>query len=263
MGISIYTTCYNILTHGFDGWEDNLKSAAQFADELIIVVNNSEDDTDSAIRVALWGFDNYKIVPANFSKLDPLFDGRLKNLGLQSCTQPWKIQLDLDETIPLWQRPLWENAFVQLQYSGAQAMAIPSVDIYKDKDHYKSINLKTYGSIGQLWRGPAGNALKPGYFINTQFSDGTELIDEKFQPARALRLYSGEKEILQNLESGNFPYVLHWGYLNLEERIKRTQQFWGAHWLQESNGSLPAHKIHTDNTTFGHYDYKPHNLRLS
>lgn len=263
MGISIYVTCYNLLTHGFDGWQDNLKSAAQFADELIIVVNNSEDDTDSAIRTALWGFNNYKIIPANFSKLDPLFDGRLKNLGLQSCSEPCKIQLDADESIGLWQRPLWENAFIQLKYSGAQAMAIPSVDIYKDANHFKSINFKAYGSIGQLWRGPAGNALKPGYFINTQFSDGTELIDEHFQPAKTLVTCLNGPNLLEDLESGNFPYVTHWGYLNIQQRIERNQKFWGAHWLQESNGTKPAHVLHDSLESFNHYEYKPHNLRLS
>jgi hypothetical protein len=260
MGISIYKSCYNILTNGFSGWEENLKNACRFADELIIVVNNSDDDTDSAIRDTLWEHKNWKVVPANFSKLDPLFDGRLKNLGLQSASHEWKLQLDLDEDIGLWQRPLWENAFMQLKFSGAKALAVPSVDIYKTLDGYKSINYKTYGSIGQLWRGPALNALKHGYFINTQFSDGTELIDENFQCASAI--LSGPKE-LSDLESGDYPFVVHYGYLSQEERIKRTEKFWGAHWLQESNGTLPAHKLHTDESTFKDYEYKPHNLRLS
>jgi len=259
MAISTYKSCYNILTNGFSGWEQNLKNACEFSEELIIVVNNSEDDTDSAIRDALWEYKNWKIVPANFSKLDPLFDGRLKNLGLQNCSHKWKLLLDLDEDVPLWQKPMWENAFMQLQFSGAKVLAVPSVDIYKTLDGYKSISYKTYGSIGQLWRGPAANALKQGYFINTKFSDGTELIDENFQMAPAV--LSGPKE-LADLESGNHIFVAHYGYLNINERIERNNRFWGAHWLAESNGTLPAHQLHTDESTFSHYEYKKHNLRL-
>ena len=108
MGISVYQTAYNILINGFSRWQDSVINSAQFADEVIIAVNTSDDDTDSAIRDILWEYKNWKIVPANFSKLDPLWDGRMKNLALQSCTQEFKIQKDLDEEIPLWQNPLWK-----------------------------------------------------------------------------------------------------------------------------------------------------------
>lgn len=260
MPVSIYQTAYNLIQNSITGWEKSIINSCQFADEVILAVNTSDDDTDSAIRDVLWEYKNWKIVPANFSKLDPFWDGRMKNLALQNCSHDWKIQKDCDETIPVWQRPLWDNAFMQLQFSGRKVLAVPSVDIYKDENHYKSINYKTYGSIGQLWRGPAGNALKQGYFINTQFSDGTELINENFQAEPAIS--SGLLD-LADLESGNSIYVLHWGYLNIQERIARTKSFWGAHWLTESDGTLPAHKIHNDESTFGHYDCKPHNLRLS
>ena len=257
--ISAYVTCYNILTHGFSGWENNLKNLCLFADEVIIVVNTSEDDTHGAIQSALWEHKNWKIISSNFSKLDPLFDSRLKNLGLQNCSFDNKLQIDLDETIPLWQRPLWDNAFFQLKFSGHKVLAVPSVDIYKGRQTYKSISYKTYGSIGQCWRGPSRNALKPGYFIDTRFSDGTELIDENFNQLSAI--VSGPCDI-KDLESGNSIFVTHWGYLKIDERIERNNKFWGAMWLQESNGTLPAHKLHVDETTFGHYDCLPHNLKL-
>lgn len=259
MGTSIYSTAYNILQNSFSRWQESVLNSVQFADEVIIAVNTSDDDTDSAIRDTLWEYKNWKIVPANFSKLDPFWDGRMKNLALQHCTQEFKIIKDLDEEIPLWQKPLWENKLFQLKFSGAKVMAVPSVDIYKTLDGYKSISYKTYGSIGQLWRGPAANALKQGYFINTKFSDGTELIDENFQMAPAV--LSGPKE-LADLESGNHIFVAHYGYLNINERIERNNRFWGAHWLAESNGTLPAHQLHTDESTFSHYEYKKHNLRL-
>lgn len=259
MSISIYFTAYNLLTHGFTGWEKNLISACKFADEVIIALNTSEDDTDVAIRNTLWEFDNWKIVPANFSKLDPLFDGRLKNLALQNTTKEFKIQMDVDESIPLWQKPLWENALFKLKFSGAKVLAVPSVDIYKTVDGYKGVNYKTYAHFGKAYRGPALGALKAGYFINTQVSDGTELIDERFQLLPAIA--SGPCDMAE-LEKGDQIFVAHWGYLNVAERIERTQKFWGAHWLQESGGTLPAHKIHNDESTFSHYEYKKHSLRL-
>lgn len=224
------------------------------------MVNKSEDETETAIKDFLAPYKNWKVIPANFSKLDPFFDGRLKNLALQNTTQEFKVQIDMDEEIGLWQRPLWENKLFQLKFSGAKVMAVPSVDLYKSLNHYKAINFKTYINIGQAYRGPSAHALKPGYFINTQISDGTELIDEKFNALPAIA--SGPCD-LAALESGNEIFVTHYGYISVAERVKRTEKFWGAHWLQESNGTLPAHKIHNDESTFGHYDYKPHNLRLT
>jgi glycosyltransferase involved in cell wall biosynthesis len=258
--ISFYTTCYNILTNGFLDWQERLKNHAEFADELIIVVNKSEDETETAVKDFLAPYKNWKVVSANFSKLDPLFDGRLKNLALQNTTQEFKVQIDLDEGIGLWQRPLWENKLLQLKFSGAKVMAVPSVDLYKDLGHYKAINWKTYVNIGQAYRGPSLKALKPGYFINTQFSDGTELIDENFNVLPAV--VSGPCD-LSALESGEEIFVNHYGYVSIEERIKRTEKFWHEHWLQESGGTLPAHKIHHDESTFSHYECKPHKLRLA
>lgn len=260
MGISTYQTAYNILTNGFSRWQESVINSCQFSDEVIIAVNTSEDDTDSAIRDTLWEYKNWKIVPANFSKLDPLWDGRMKNLALQHCTKEFKIQKDLDEIIPLWQKPLWENKLFQLKFSGAKVMAVPSVDLFNDEGHFKAINWKTYVNIGQAYRGPSAHALKPGYFINTQISDGTELIDEKFNALLAIA--SGPCD-LAALESGEEIFVLHYGYIDKQERIKRNEVFWGAHWLQESNGTKPAHVLHDSLESFNHYEYKPHNLRLS
>lgn len=260
MGISIYSTAYNILQNGFSRWQESVLNSVQFADEVIIAVNTSDDDTDSAIRDTLWEYKNWKIVPANFSKLDPFWDGRMKNLALQHCTQEFKIIKDLDEEIPLWQKPIWENKLFQLKFSGAKVMAVPSVDLYCDVNHYKSINLKTYANIGQAYRGPSANALKPGYFINTQFSDGTELIDESFNLLPAIASSSCDLAVLENCEE---IFCVHYGYIDKQERIKRNSSFWGAHWLQESNGTKPAHVLHDSLDSFNHYEYKPHNLKLS
>lgn len=257
--ISLYVTCYNILTNGFSDWKERLKSHAEFADELIVVVNKSEDETEAAIKDFLAPYKNWKVIPANFSKLDPFFDGRLKNLALQNTTKEFKVQIDMDEEIPLWQRPLWENKLFQLKFSGAKVMAVPSVDLFNDEGHFKAINWKTYINIGQAYRGPSAHALKPGYFINTQISDGTELIDEKFNVIPAIA--SGPCD-LAALESGEDIFVLHYGYIDKQERIKRNSAFWSAHWLQESNGTKPAHVLHDSLESFNHYEYKPHNLRL-
>lgn len=241
-------------------WQESVINSCLFADEVVIAVNKSTDGTEEAIRETLKNFDNWKIIPANFSRRDPLWDGRMKNLALQHCTSEFLIQKDMDETIPLWQKPLWENALFQLKFSGAKVLAVPSVDLYNGENFYKCINHKTYAHIGKAWRGPAAHALKPGYFVNTQFSDGTELIDEQFQPYGPVAT-SGPCD-LAALESGDYPYVVHWGYVDTKERVERTKKFWGEHWLTESGGTLPAHKIHLDESTFGHYTAKPHNLKI-
>ena len=121
---SIYHSAFNLIKHGFVGWENSVKNSCRFADEVIIAVNTSTDETKEKIAECLSEFSNWRIIDTDFSYQDPWLDGKIKNEALQACTQDFKIQLDLDEYIPLWQKPLWQNLAMQI-FSVTNYSALP------------------------------------------------------------------------------------------------------------------------------------------
>ena len=255
--ISIYHSAFNLIKHGFVGWQKSLTNSCLFADEIIIAINTCEDETEKEINKILKDFKNYKIINTSFDKNDPWFDGKIKNAALQECTQEFKIQLDLDEYIPLWQKPLWENLFLSLKFDSAQCYAVASIDLYKDFEHFKSINHKQYAHKGLAYRAPQKSARNIDGTINTMMSDGCDLvdIDGNFIWTKA----TPKDHSL--LESKNVPFVVHFGYVDLESRLKRNHEFWNKHWYVESGGKAPAHVIHMKHEDF-EYPYIKHNLVL-
>lgn len=254
---SIYHSAFNLIKHGFVGWETSVKNSCKFADEVIIAVNTSSDGTKEAIEETLQDFSNWKIVETDFSYQDPWLDGKIKNTALQTCTQDFKIQLDLDEYIPLWQKPLWENLAMQIALSPVQCAAVASVNLYKDWSHYSSITNKQYFHKGQAYRAPSIAARKPDGTINTKMSDGCDLVNADGQFVSTTATTNN----LQSLELGISPFVVHFGYVDLDSRLKRNHEFWHEHWYVEGGGQDPAHTIHMKHEDF-EYPYLEHKLKL-
>lgn len=257
--ISIYHSAFNLNKHGFTRWQDCLIKSCHFADEVIVAINTSEDDTEEVVKAILKKESkSHKIINTSFDYKDPWLDGKIKNKALQSCTQEFKLQLDLDEYVPLCQRPLWENMCFKLKFdSNISCIAVPSVDLYKDLNHYKSINHKQYLHKGLAFRAPQIAARNPDGTINTLMSDGCDLVDENgnFIPT------GGLDKRLEVLELNQVPFVIHLGYVDLNSRLKRNHEFWHEHWYVEGGGKSPAHKIHMKNEDF-EYPYLEHNLSL-
>lgn len=261
--ISVYHSAFNLNKHGFTGWQDCLRKSCLFADEVVVAINvsTSTDDTENAVEEILKKeAKSWKIVPTFFDSNDPWFDGKIKNAALQSCTKEFKVQLDLDEYIPTWQRPLWDNICFKLKFDQtASCLAVPSIDLYKDLNHYKSINHKQYLHKGLAYRAPQIGARKPDGTINTLMSDGCDLVDENgnFISTKAL------DNSLDALQSNQVPFVVHLGYVDLKSRLKRNHEFWHEHWHVESGGQSPAHIIHMkeDFSDFN-YQYIKHKLNL-
>ena len=259
--ISIYHSAFNLNKHGFTGWQDCLRKSCHFADEVVLAINTSEDDTeDIAKQILNKQAKSWKILNTSFDYKDPWLDGKIKNAALHSCTQEFKLQLDLDEYVPLWQRSIWDNICFKLKFdSNVSCLAIPSVDLYKDLNHYKSINHKQYLHKGLAYRAPQVGARKPDGTINTLMSDGCDLVDENgnFIPTQAIN------NSLEALESNQMPFVVHLGYVDLNSRLKRNHEFWHEHWYVEGGGQAPAHTIHMkeDLSDFD-YAHLKHNLKL-
>jgi hypothetical protein len=253
---SIYTSAFNLIKNKFN-YKFHIQNFSQFADEVIIAINTSEDNSVNEVRdFVIENCNNVYILETNFSYEDPLLDGKIKNAALQATKQDIKISLDMDEYIPLWQKYIWENIGNQLMYSQAQAVMIPSLNLYKDKEHYFSITPKWYMHKKDLYRGPVNWAKKDNGTVDTSKSDTCELIDENGNLVYCMQT-SSDIDSLRN----NNPFVVHTGYINLDNRILRNKNFWEKHWKIESGGEPPKHKVHQSLNDFQE-NYQKHNLYI-
>ena len=246
--ISIYHSAFNLNKHGFNAWQDCLISSCLFADEVVVAVNTSEDDTFEIVKNILNQYaKKHLILKTEFSYQDPWLDGKIKNAALQNCSEEFKIQLDLDEYIPTWQRQLWNNLCFKLKFDECDCYAIPSVDLYKDLNHYKSINHKQYLNKNKAYRAPQIAARKSDGTINTCISDGCDLVDEN---GNFISTKISSPNTLSYLESCTVPFVIHLGYVDLNSRLKRNHEFWNEHWHVDGGGQKPAHVSHMDEDSF-------------
>jgi hypothetical protein len=234
---SIYSSAFNLIKNNFN-YIESINNFCSFADEVVIAVNKSEDSTIEALKSL--NFNNLKLIETNFSYQDPLLDGKIKNEALQATKEEFKIGLDMDEYIPLWQKDIWTNLAYQLRFDIYDCYMIPSVNLYRDKDHYFSIGHKWYLHKGNLFRGAANFAKNQNGTINTSMSDTCELIDSNGNLVSYIKL----DDRINSLRSRLMPFVVHNGYLNLQDRILRNKNFWKEHWKIESGGTEPTHKVH-------------------
>jgi hypothetical protein len=254
---SIYTSAFNLIKNKFN-YKFHIQNFSQFADEVVIAINTSEDNSVNEVRdFIIENCDNVYVLETNFSYDDPLLDGKIKNAALQATNQDLKIGLDMDEYIPLWQRYIWENIGNQLMYSPAKSVMIPSINLYKDNKHYFSITPKWYMHKKGLHRGAVNFAKKNDGTIDTSKSDTCELIDTDGNLTYSIQTSFD----IESLRTKNYPFVVHTGYMNLGNRILRNNNFWEKHWKIESGGESPKHKVHQSMNDFQE-SYQEHKLNI-
>ena len=256
--ISIYSSAFNLLINNFN-YKFALDNFCSIADEVIICVNTSSDETLIYLQREQKTYSNLEIITSDISYDNPRLDGQIKNTALQatSVNHPIKIGLDMDEYIPLSQKYLWQDLAFNLLHDTCLSYMVPSINLYRDKSHYFSITPKWYIHKTGLSRGPVNFAIKSDGFIDTQKSDGCELIDSFGN----LVSYKMTPYDIESLRSGELPFVVHAGYLSLEDRITRNINFWDNHWLLESGGYSPPHKVHKNIEEFTE-EYYPHYLHI-
>ena len=255
MKLSIYTSAFNLHKNGFVDWAESIQRFSEFADEVVISVNTSEDSTLESIYDL--PFKNLKVVECDISYEDPLLDGKLKNEALQACSGDILVQLDMDEYVPIEQKPLWYNyaKFLFFKESSIQCYMFPSVNLYKDKNHLKDINAKWYMHKKGLFRGPVNFARKEDGTVDTNKSDTCAILDADGNLAN-------RDELIQALmDDFAYPFVVHTGYIDLEARLKRNEEFWSEHWRKESGGEAPPHKVHASMEDFTE-EAIPHSLKI-
>jgi hypothetical protein len=254
--ISIYSSAFNLIKNNFD-YKFHIENFCSIADEVVICVNSSDDNTLGALIELSYKETNLRIIESDYSYKDPLLDGKIKNKALQNTKNDIKIGLDMDEFIPLWQKNIWLGLAEQLIQDSCLCYMLPSINLYKDYNHYFSITPKWYMHKSGLYRGPVKNAIKKDGFINTKISDTCELINRSGDLVFS-KIYRCD---IEDLRTNNFPFVVHTGYLSLDNRLLRNKNFWSKHWLTESGGELPAHKIHEKMEDFVE-NYEKHELNL-
>lgn len=255
MKISIYRSAFNLVKNNFQGWEESIFKSCDFADEVVIAVNTSSDGTLELIKDL--GISNLVVLECDIPYSDPLLDGKLKNEALQKCSGDILIQLDLDEYIPKWQKSIWIKYAESLKKDFVSCYMIPCVDIYGDLNHYKSIGNKWYLHKRGLNRGPVNFARKEDGTVDTHKSDTCELINSEGNLLTS-KIVPNDISLL---ETNKIPFVVHLGYLDFSSRINRNKEFWGEHWIKESGGEEPPHKIHLSIDDFDEQIFE-HNLNL-
>jgi hypothetical protein len=265
---SIYSSSFNLLKNNFD-YKSSIKNFCSFAEEVIIAVNRSSDETFRFLQLEAENWKNLKIFPCDFSYSDPLLDGKIKNFALSKTTNPYKIGLDMDERIPLRHRDRWETLAAMMDETGIDSCMIPSLNLWGDLFSVKSglaenLGKKWYLHKGGLFRGPVNFAKKSDGTVDTSKSDTCELVDSQGNLARSISFGSGNFENLQNyldfLEE-KLTFVYHLGYASYSDRITRNKNFWKKHWEVESGGIKPTHKVHEKMEEFTETTV-PHNLKL-
>lgn len=247
---SIYSSAFNLIKNNFP-YKQAIDNFCNIAEEVVIAINKSEDSTLDSVKSL--SYENLSIIEVDVSYSDPLLDGKVKDAALQATTQEFKIGLDMDEYIPLNQKPMWENLAYQLRFDNVDCYMIPSLNLYKDKAHYFSITNKWYLHKSNLHRGPVNFARRQNGTVDTSKSDTCELIDSNGNLAKSKYLPND----INLLRQKNVPFVVHLGYLNFQDRLLRNKNFWKNHWEIESGGEKPQHKVHNSIQEFNesHFEH--------
>lgn len=243
---SIYSSLFNINKMSFK-WRDTLDNWIDFCqdgDEIVLAVNDSSDDTVESLMDFCGELPlktNHKridvrILETHFSYGDPLFDGKIKNAALKKCREPFLIALDLDEVLPLYNRPQWVEAALKLNQTNAfDAFLIPVVNLWGSEKQAENISCKWYlhRNSPNLGRGSVNFAKNDDGTIDIEKSDTCELINESdssLAPFRAVMDFSSPDFIkMDALESNAVPFAFHIGGVNLSQRAKQNV-FWKPIW---------------------------------
>jgi len=265
---SIYSSAFNVINNAFD-YKEAVENFCAFGEEVVICVNKSKDGSLDAFLDLKKTKPNLKIVSSDFDYEDPLLDGKVKNMALQSTENPYKIGLDMDERIPIRHKKRWERIARFMEKSPEiKGFLIPSVDLWKDKHKIqsnpnKNKNFKWYLHKEGLCRGAVNFAKLENGKIDREKSDTCELIDPQGNLVATPKIY-------QNFENDNdyfnwldqeAIFVFHLGFLDFKKKIIRNKNFWNKHW-EVVSGEKHNTALTTEEFENRAQDLKSHNLKL-
>jgi hypothetical protein len=263
---SIYTSAFNLIKNNFD-YKSALENFCAFADEVVVAVNISEDNTFEALSSLRAKYPNLNIIRTSFPYEEVSWDGNIKNAALQATTQEFKIGLDMDERISLRDKGKWESVAYSLRFSEFDSFLIPSLNLWGSLDTVKdsleeNIKFKWYLHKGGLFRGTVNFAKLPGGKIDITKSDSCELIDSNGNLAKSKRFYSHVESLDEWLTFiNNNIFIYHLGYASFSDRELRNK-FWAPRWSEKIGGAEIPKNIIFSAKEMAEQNIRQHNLRL-
>lgn len=269
--ISAYGYLFNATIHGF--WvEKVLGNFCRFFDEVVIATIPSADNTRERLAVLEMEYENLKIIecPDIDIKKSNRWDGALKTRAMRACSNEVRVIVDCDEMIPetTSQKIVWYSVAKTLmrpELSNVDGFFIPVVDLYGSKD-----TIRADQSIGMKFRihksivfergVPKFAELGNGLF-DTSKSDSTECLDKDGNLCRFAHMVPPQSYNQYNTDYLNkhCPFVVHFGYLDLNRRAEIGATFWKEHW---ENRSGHQENVATDVSQLSDKPLIKHNIYL-
>jgi hypothetical protein len=181
----------------------------------------------------------------------------IKNEALRRCRKDFCTLLDIDEVLPLSNREAWKRAIQKLDEWRYDAFFINVIDLFHDERHYKSVGMKWYLHRNKPYikRGRVAFAVRADGSTDINRSDTTELIDEAGRLIPAARFVDNEP--LGVSANPFYPYVVHLGWLNKQQRIRQSA-FWAPVWSARDGTKVEKPLGEEDLEKIPYY---PHNLK--
>lgn len=262
---SIYTTLFNYKLNKFNV-DEHLNNFSVWADEVVVATIEDTDDTLGFLTEKQKIFPKLRVIKTNLKQFTPTFDGDLKDAALQSCGGDILLQLDFDEKMSLHNLEYWDKlSEILLESDTFEAAFIPSVNLYGDKEHFSSFTSKWYLHKRGLRRGVVNFAKNADGTHDTNKSDSCELLNQYGDLVPAF-LYFDEaafptKEAAANfLRDQNLPYVVHYGWIDLERRVEINRNFWRKQWGAEAGREV---EVATELNKLEKREMFKHNLIIS
>tara|TARA_Y100001937_G_scaffold39911_1_gene56634 strand:- start:171 stop:974 length:804 start_codon:yes stop_codon:yes gene_type:complete len=264
---SIYSSAFNLVKNNFD-YKEAIDNFCNFAEEVVIAVNTSEDNTLETLQELSSEYDNLKIISTDLSYEDPLVDGKIKNEALQATTQEFKIGLDMDERIPSYAKYWWVNLASNLRFSNTNGYLIPSINLWGDKesirwDNKENVKFKWYLHKGGFYRGTHKQAIKEDGHVDIEKSDTCDLIDSEGNLVQCEHYFDSAVDNLEKYREflkSNPVYVFHMGCLDFDKKVELNKNFWKKHWETEAGREVA--NVVTDKKEFQKFQTQKHGLEL-
>lgn len=240
MKLSAYGYIFNATIRDFN-IEDAVENFCSFFDEVVLATIKSEDDTKDRLSKLEKKYQNLKIVESDITTDDNRFDGKLKTVALQKCTNPIRVILDCDEKFLLSQKEIWHKCAEELiQRNDCDGFMIPVIDLWGNE---KSI--RANHPIGQKFRMHKDTIVRRGVIPQaelgngrflTSLSDSTEPLREDGNMGKFVSIVDVNFDLHPLFCSGliRYPYVLHYGTIDFERRAKIGREFWAEKWSDRS-----------------------------
>lgn len=214
-----------------------------FGDEVVIAtLAAQEDDTLDRLLKHEDALDGrLKIVVLDMDiDQNNRFDGDLKTAAMRGCTNEVRIIADCDERFLAIQRPRWDELAQRLLDDGRlDGWLLPVVDLYGDaayirEDQPLGLKFRMHKATVVRRGVPAFAELGRGLF-DTSRSDSTEPCIANGQLASFICPYNQALLHPSNCRLlADKCYVVHEGFLRLDQRAELGRTFWKHHWENRS-----------------------------